>query len=200
MRSVFRWATISTALALCASLSACQPPPRNSGYAGTGIKGVEVKPQKTIDAQTIPTQDDIYEVVHFWQQLPWLYEGNKPVGFKVPTYFLSSQTRKGTYVSGPIFVSLFRFDRAKGPEFARQLAYRWELSPADAMPFRIAKQTLLGYGYGFMLKWPDELDVAGREIDVEISYQRGDGRTIKGSSKRLRVPSGPDIAAPARGR
>jgi len=68
-----------------------------------------------------------------------------------------------------------------------RLIKEWEFDVEAAKPFRSKKPSIQGYGYRLPLDW-GELDLAGREIRVIVSFERPDGRVIESSKKDLIVP------------
>lgn len=191
-----RLALLAAGLAL---LPGCEAPgpasqPGSAGPPRSGRTGLAPE----IDPQRVPTRDDITQIVQFWGQLPWRKRDDRIIGFQVPTYFVSGQTDRGAFVPGRILVWLYEVDLA-GPAGAnRTLRYMWELDQAEAMGFRVRREAIGGYYYGFILTWDDSLDLEGRTVDIQFGYERLDGRVIEGRPQRLRVPlSGP---RPASGR
>ena len=141
-----------------------------------------------IDPVKIKTGDDIVNIVQFWPQPPWLQQGDRIVGFKVTTYFVSGQTEKGAFVPGTIFAWVYELvpDGAGGRE--RKLAYVWELDEAEALGFRVNKRSVMGYHYGFVLRWPEDITLEGKLIEIQFGYERLDKGVVLGSSQRFRVP------------
>jgi len=148
----------------------------------TPERGTEINPAK------IKTGDDIVKIVQFWPQSPWLQEGEHIVGFKVTVYFVSGQTEKGTFVPGTIFAWLYELVPNKAGGYEKKLAYVWQLDEADALGFRINKRGVMGYHYGFPLRWPDNLALEGKLIEIQLGYERLNKSVIQSSVRRFRVP------------
>ena len=59
----------------------------------------------------------------------------------------------------------------------------------------------MGYYYGFPLRWPDELRLEGKLVEIQFGYQRRDGSVVLSAARRLRVPMPmvfePDVQGPA---
>lgn len=143
-----------------------------------------------IDPEKIPPRDDVVSIQQFWNPYPWLTDrgSGKIVGFGVPVYFVSAQTEKGVFVPGTILASLFEVRRTREGPPQRIPLHLWELDARQALRFRVRKQAVGGYYYGFLLTWPDDLNLHGREIEVGFSYRRLDGTVVDGPLQRFRVP------------
>jgi hypothetical protein len=144
--------------------------------------------QGDIDPTQIETRDDIVQVIQFWPQWPWLEEANRVVGFRVTVYFVSGQTEKGAFVPGNIFVWLYTLEPTPEGGRERKLAHLWEFDQRESMGFRVAKRAIGGYFYGFPLAWPKELDLEGKQIEIQFGYERLNKKVILGSPKIYRVP------------
>jgi hypothetical protein len=157
------------------------------------------QPRKTeIDPTQVPTRDDIVSIIHYWEPLPWVIGPQRnPIGFRAPTYFVSGQTDRGAFVSGPVTIRLFVLERAASGARVRREAHAWELDESQAMNFRVRRRAVGGYWYGFILTWPDALDLGGKMIEIEFSYRRPDGRVVSDGGHRLRVPIGSGSPASA---
>lgn len=152
----------------------------------------------TFDAQSVPTRDDIVAVHTFWHPVPWLFDSsNRVVGFRVPVVFVSGQTEKGAFVSGVIACRLYGRERSAGGLEQRRLLHEWRFDQQAAMNYRYRRRSVPGYQYGFMLNWPPELDLEGREVEIEFVYERGDGRQITSVGRRFRVPIPNEYRPPA---
>ena len=175
--------TGTAALVLCAA--GCQ-----SGSAGRG--GGKGGKSPYLDIEKEPKRDDIVRLVQFWNPAPWLYDStNRVIGFKVPTYFVSAETEKGTFVTGTVFAWLHLVERSEQREVLRRTVHMWQLQPNEVFLFASRKKAIAGFFHGFMLTWPASLDVAGRTIELEFGYERGDGHLVMGSTRRFRVPGRP---------
>ncbi|MFO0839942.1 MAG: hypothetical protein U1D55_15630 [Phycisphaerae bacterium] len=188
---------------LLAMLVGCENPPKQSPKSVLSPppqKIVNTTPQEppksTIDPTKVAERDDIVSIHHFWQQFPWRHDGSsgKVVGFGVPTYFASAETERGAFVSGAIHVWLSELSRAESGELERKPLHEWVMTESEAMNFRARKQTITGYGYGFFLNWPREMDLGGHSVEIQFGYQRADGKMIRGQPWRGRVPSPDDVA------
>jgi hypothetical protein len=136
-----------------------------------------------------PTRDDITAVYQFYTQDPWLRNTEGRVtGFRAAVYFYSGETEKGAFVPGRALVWLYQFEHQPDGTLARKLVKVWELSEADAMGYRIRRQSQMGYAYGFFFTWPASADLSGKTIEIMFGYERLDGKLITGVARRFEVP------------
>lgn len=154
--------------------------------------GCASEPKKQIDPTRVELKDDIVQVIQFWPQDPWLQEGDRIVGFRVPVYFVSGETEKGAFVPGDIFVWLNELQAGPDGRRTRKPVHVWELSEAEAAPFRVTKRAIGGYYYGFPLKWSADLRLEGKQVEIQFGYERADKRVVLGSARpfRVRIPAG----------
>jgi hypothetical protein len=198
-------------LTLVLGLSGCNLPPSNTPPptvnnlekakifntgAGRVLSPEEAKKKReesTIDPTVVEERDDIVSVQQFWNPQPWLTDSaSRPVGFRVPIYLLSGQTEKGAFAPGTILAWMYLVDpAAPAGSTNRQPLYVWEMPRNDAMGFRVRKKTMMGYFYGFLLKWPETINVAGETIEIEFGYERLDKRVVLGTPQRFKVPVPP---------
>ncbi len=163
---------------------ASPPPPRILGQSTSR----KPKPRE-IDPTRVRTRDDIVEIYQPWPQTPWLFdEFGRVVGFRVRTYFISGTTQKGAFVPGTIIIKLSEIRRLPGGKFQRIALHTWQFSERDAMGYRVRRLALTGYSYGFVLRWPQELDLSGKTIEIAFYYRRTNGTIIRGLPRRFRVP------------
>lgn len=135
-------------------------------------------------------RDDIVSIYQFYQVEPWTQDEEKRVnGLSARVYFSSAQNGKGIFVPGPIQVRLHVLQRRPDGTYERQPAFQWVFSEQDAQLFRVTKTSTLGDSYGFVLQWPKELELAGRDIELRFSYTRTDGKEILGRPITFRVPT-----------
>ncbi len=177
--------------ALLLAAAGCATPPGGGDRPPTPGGG---RPEKTAyeDIEKIPKRDDIIRINQFWAQDPWIYDSvGRAIGFKVPTYYISSETEKGAFVSGRIFVWLHVVQRARSGELVRRTVHMWQMEQAESFLFASRKKAIIGYFYGFILTWPRSLDLGGQTLEIEFAYERGDGRLVMSSGKTFRVPLDP---------
>jgi hypothetical protein len=194
-------AAAATLLASALLTAGCESPaPRTeTRYASPLRAARETQPiDNTFDATVVPTRDDIVAVHTFWHPVPWLFDSsNRAVGFRVPVVFVSGKTEKGAFVSGEISCRLYERGRDAAGYEQRRLVHEWRFDPQAAMHYRYRRRSVPGYQYGFMLNWPRETVVDGREIEIEFAYQRSDGREITSVGRRFRVPVPNEYRPPA---
>lgn len=174
--------SVSLAAALLVAAGCTTTPKRN------------LKPAPYIDVVAAEQRDDIYAIRQLWPQYPWLQDADRTVtGFRVPTYFVSSETEKGAFVPGVIFAWLYEIERRPDGGTERKLRHMWQLDRDQAMGFRVRKLVVLGHPYMLMLFWPREVDVVGKTIEIEFGYERTDGKLIMATTRRFRVPARPGM-------
>lgn len=183
-----RWPALLAALAWL-PLAGCQPGNRaKDPYQDIrGPQAIEVRGAPEIDPTVVPTQDDIVQVMRFVRDPIFVWDADRPSGVVMSVYLVSAESQKGVFGRGPIEVTIHELRHGRGG-VERATVHTWRLTESDAMGFRVRKRSVLGYYYGLMLKWPKELDLSGREIELTISYTRGDGRVVSTAPIRRRVP------------
>lgn len=140
------------------------------------------------------SRDDIVAIRQFYVTEPWVRdEEGRVVGIMARVYFVpatksDNEVPKGVFVRGTIKAALFTLNVRADGTYERQLAHEWSFTPQQAEVFRVLKPSLMGYSYALVLRWPQELDVMGREVQVMISYEREDGKTIAARGTRFRIP------------
>ena len=189
-------------LALTAALGAavgCEapgkpPPPSVFGNRDATEREQEMRAQEArrVDPEIAPTYDDIIEIAQFWPTVPWRTDLGRTVGFRVPTYFVSAETRKGAFVAGNITATIYVLEPRRGGGFVRTVAHRWVLDEALSAPFRVTKEVLGGFYYGFVLNWPEDVRLDGEQIEIQFAYERADGRVVTSSARQFRVPAAVD--------
>ena len=142
--------------------------------------------------------DDVVAIRQFYNPLPWLRDADgRIMGMYTRVYLVSSRTAKGAFGSGPITVTTTRLrPRAEGG-YDREPLHDWTFDEQAARGFRVVKTSKLGDSYGFVLRWPPDLDLMGRRIEVTFHYRRADGRMIDGPARQMWVPVPPGFPMPA---
>ncbi len=155
-------------------------------------------------------RDDIVAIQQYPPTNPWLRdEEGRVVGLLTRVYFLPSagqqETPKGVFVPGVIKAALYAMLPRDDGSFERVLVTEWSFDQNEAQGLRINRPSVMGESYGLVLRWPNSAGIAGREIQVVLSYQRLDGESIARRGTRFRVPlplgvsdSHSDATGPAR--
>lgn len=134
-------------------------------------------------------RDDIVSIVQFWQQFPWIRHDERILGFFVTIYFVSAETEKGVFVREPILIWLY--DTAldeRGRRRRGELLQTWTFDRRQADGFRVRKRAIGGDHYGFIVRWDESLDLAGKQVEIQFGYQRGsDQRLVLGTPRRFQV-------------
>lgn len=185
-------AALLAAAALAAPLAGCQGQrPAGSISGNPDWRDPNPgRPGKEIDPLKVETRDDIISIVTFWDPVPWLWDTPRGVvGFRVPVHFVSGTTERGAFVPGIIRCRIYTMERDEEGRLTRTLAHEWEFDEAASTNYRVRRLAVTGYYYGFMLTWPPEAKINGREVDIEFSYERKDGRVVNSRAKRYAVPA-----------
>lgn len=186
-----RWAAAAGLMAATLLLSGCvEDTNKQNPYAKLVAREQPTpKPVAMIDPTAVPVRDDISGIQQIWPIMPWLRDTStgKPVGFRCLVYFVSRQTEKGAFVSGPIVITLSEIISLPGGDAERRPLHTWELDQAAATGFRVRKLAVGGYYYGFILRWPDQLKLAGKRVEVQLSYKRGDGTLVSAAPHSMQV-------------
>ncbi len=178
-----RAARVACLLLLAATHSGCEAP-QPFATPPRGDASAEV------DAARVPTRDDIVAIRQFWSQLPWLRRGERIVGFQATLYLISGETSRGAFAPGRIVAWLYEVPPGATTDEERKLLHVWELDSQQSLGYRVRREAVMGYHYGFVLTWEDQVEVSGKLVDIVFGYERLDGRVILGAPKRFRVPLG----------
>jgi hypothetical protein len=138
-------------------------------------------------------RDDIVAIRQYYSTQPWIWDPEgRANGILARVYFLPTTDPqghlKGVFVSGVIRAQLHALSLRPDGTYIRDPLHEWVMPPDEASGFRTVKPSILGDSYAFVLRWPSEIKIAGREIQITFSYERRDGRTISQPSARFRVP------------
>ncbi|MCA9242328.1 MAG: hypothetical protein KDA32_00125 [Phycisphaerales bacterium] len=169
----------------------CEAPPKGQVPSDVRILNTDSRPTvkpREVEPTRVPARDDIIEIIQYWPRDPWGLRDGRVRAFRVATYFVSGKTEKGAFVDGVIRAHLYRLYADDKGDPQRELAHEWELPASEAMGFAVRKAAIGGYYYGFILSWPDDLNLGGDWVQIVFSYQRNDGREIESPPKLLRVP------------
>jgi len=142
------------------------------------------------DPQRGPMAPDIFKIVKFFPASMWRdfdpADAN-PEGFQMTLYLISGKTDKGAFGDGTIQVDLHAATRDAEGRKKYEPVKRWSFAPADAFPFRVKEQSVMGWGYQLYPNWGDA-DVLGKEVRINVSYVRGDGKVIQSRPTFRTVP------------
>jgi hypothetical protein len=187
-------AFVLSAVAFCPGCQSPQPEPSKGPEPILGRSHAEAPKPETIDVAKVPERDDIVGVYRFWLPVPWLTDSvGRIIGFQVRVYFQSAATGKGVFVPGSIYVWLREIEPDPESGIRRRDLHLWELDRDAAYGYRVTMEAVLGYSYGFFLQWPENLDLEGREIEVQFGYERRDGTLIRDRAHPMRVPAPSDL-------
>ena len=141
----------------------------------------------------VPVENaDIVAVNKFFNVNPWLcFDGDgsgRVDGVRFALYLQPASGAKGVFGTGTIVAQMYRLDRDENRREHPVLVQEWQFSPEKAYAFRAKKKSALGWGYGFRLRWDQDLGVEGRQIVFVIKYIRDDGRVVASSRQPAQVP------------
>ena len=160
------------------------------GSAWLGQQRSNNKPaDNRIDSTRVETRDDIVQIVSFWNQPYWLQDIERVRGFKSTVYFVSGYTEKGAFVPGPIDIWVYEMVPTSTGRYERRLVFTHQLNAAEAMAMRVNKLAVGGYYYGFLIQWPIDLYLEGKQVQIQFGYERqADKQVILSSPRTFEVP------------
>jgi hypothetical protein len=140
--------------------------------------------------------DDITSISWWPNANPWVRDADRRVvGLIIRAYFVSGATSKGEFVPGDIQATMSLVTPKAGGGYARVPLHEWAFDRRAAAGYRLQKRAVAGDSYGLLLRWPETVDVAGKTVELVLSYKRADGRVITSVMRQLRVepdaPTGP---------
>jgi len=157
-------------VALVGLLAGCQGPGGEDWFGNPGLR------------------DDIVAIRQFPPPIPWLRDAdNRITGLCLRTYFVSAGTDKGAFVPGTISARMCTLRGRPTGGYERTPVHEWAFDVQKAEAFRIRHQSAMGSSYGFVLRWPRELNLMGQRIEVVLCYHRMDGRVVEGPACHLLV-------------
>ena len=130
----------------------------------------------------------VRRVVCLYDQKPWLnldLAGDRDpegVWFRV---FLDPGSGKGVHVDGTFHVEMFQITPKPEGGIDRTLVSDWHYSSKEIAT--IAKPGMLGEGYVLQLRFASK-NIAGSEVEVITRFEDRKGNSIRGGTKRLRIP------------
>jgi len=168
-------------MTICAILSGCTPP-----------EGMTTAPGDSAakDVARVPTEPNVVNVVAIYNSIsPWIYDRDKVKirGIYVSGLYLLGPKGYGVFGDGVIQPRLYVIER--GPDGKKQpkMVKEWSFTVEEAIPFRGKQKRTPGWGYGLPLIF-DDLDLAGREVQMIVDFERNDGRIVPGSKQTFIVP------------
>jgi len=180
---------VLTALAVLAATGCQTTASRSQGSTWLGKGGGDGREKNRIDSTGIETRDDIVQIVSFWNQPYWLQDSERVRGFKTTVYFVSGQTEKGAFVPGNILVWIYELTpTGHGNRTERKLVHGWQFNEREARPIRVNRRAVGGYYYGMPLQWPSELHLEGKQVEIQIGYERLTGGVVLSSPRRFKTP------------
>jgi hypothetical protein len=137
--------------------------------------------------------DNVVMIRQFYAADPWIRDEEGRVnGVLARVYFAAAakddDVPKGIFVPGTIKAELYVLNLRPDGSNERVLAHEWAFDEQQAQGYRVRKVSRMGYSYGLILRWPPEVNVLGREIQMEFSYKTQDGKVVTQRGSRFRVP------------
>lgn len=143
-------------------------------------------------ARRVSRDPDIIRVVTYWVNNPFVSFDEQvdpnPEGVKLVYYAVSGKTREGAYGDGMVRFKMYVIHQHADQPPSGELVKTWEFDPDQALGYRVARRSRLGWPYQFYLNWGQDLDVYGKEVRFVPEFVRHDGRVIRGSPKDIRIP------------
>lgn len=172
-----RWRRLLVLLASTAA-GGCGPDPNVPGVGRAGEERLEPN-----IVQVIPR----YKLDPFGRTAG----SDRTNGFYISALYLAAPGPKGYTVGvfgdGIIHVYMYVIDRTPEGKEKRTLVREWLFDPEQARKFRSRKLTVTGHGYQIHCPWGDA-DVLDKTVDIEVAFERKDGRVISSLPRRFRVP------------
>ncbi len=139
-----------------------------------------------------PMESNVIAVRKFFSAVPWLIFNNdgsgRVDGVKITVYLEGPRGPKGVFGNGTIVVQMYRVDPGPAGRDETTLVQEWSLPPEKAYPWRIKKESGMGWGYSLRLPWDKDAGVDGRQVAIVVRYIRADGRELSSSPQVLKVP------------
>ncbi|MBI4581793.1 MAG: hypothetical protein HY718_19005 [Planctomycetes bacterium] len=158
--------------------------------AGGGNKNRPNPEQPTPEEVARMIEPNVLGVKCFYDpRNPWIWniEHTQVRGVRIGALYLLGPKSTGVFGDGVIHPRLFVAYHDEQGKLQYKLVKEWTLDVQQAMPFRAKRRSDGGWGYSLFLPWGD-LNLAGREIRLTVSFERTDGIVISGSKKDFRVP------------
>ncbi len=132
--------------------------------------------------------NDIVAINQYTPTVPWVFdEEGRVVGMRARVYMVSASTSRGEFVPGTIEVELRRLLPRRDGTFQRELLHTWTFPEPRARDYRIVSKSVMGNSYGLVLRWPEDLELIGEEVQLTYRYTRADGGVVTRHGSRFRV-------------
>jgi hypothetical protein len=138
-------------------------------------------------------RDNVVMIRQFYAADPWIRdEEGRVTGVLARVYFAAAarddEVPKGIFVPGTIKAELYALTPRPDGVYERVLAHEWTFDEQQAQGYRVRRVSRMGCSYGLILRWPAEVNLVGREIQMQFSYQTQDAKVITQRGSRFRVP------------
>lgn len=137
--------------------------------------------------------DNVVMIRQFYAADPWIRdEEGRVAGVLARVYFAAAarddEVPKGIFVPGTIKAELYVLTLRPDGTNERVLVHEWTFDEQQAQGYRVRRTSRMGSSYGLILRWPPEVNVTGREIQMQFSYKTQAGKVITQRGSRFRVP------------
>lgn len=162
-----------------------------SVFATTGCQQPKTPAQQV---ESMRLEPNIIEVATFFGTSPigHVPGQTEPGGLVISALYLFTPDGtggvKGVFGDGLIHIKLYVVNVDEQGSRARTLAKEWVYTPEQAMPYRTIRPSIMGYAYQIHCAWGDA-DVLGKDVEVEVEFERRDGRIISSRPKSLKIPT-----------
>jgi len=181
------WAagSVFSGMMLLAGLAAgCQPHPLG-GQPGQRLTAAQLA--------NMPLEKNVTGVAAFYAPYsPWIWndDRSKVIGIVINPLYLVGPDSLGVFGDGVIEPRIYVLEGPPGSDVKTpRLVKEWFFDPQQALQWRAKKRTVWGWGYVLWLIWGDELDLAGKEIRITVSFERSDGKVFHSGKKDYLVPA-----------
>jgi hypothetical protein len=180
------------------SAAACRRLPSTAGLAGllllsalpllTGCESLG-----SVGAPAGTVRDNVVMIRQFYAADPWIRdEEGRVTGVLARVYFAAAarddEVPKGIFVPGTIKAELYILTLRPDGSNERVLIHEWKFDEQQAQGYRVRRVSRMGCSYGLILRWPPEVNVMGREIQMQFSYQTQAAKVVTQRGSRFRVP------------
>lgn len=181
--SLLRLASIGAVALTMACLPPEGSPSRDPNTLPPGTATAEQVARMTVEPN-ISAVAAFYDANRWWLKSP---DQSGITGIKVGALYLFGPKGMGVFGEGVIRPKLYILERKPDGSRTPVLAKEWSFDINQAIPLRAKKPTAMGWGYALFLDWGD-LELAGKEIRMIISFERPDGHVVQSGKRDFRVP------------